>query len=98
MRHRVTLAVLLRPEKRAERAVHVANVRVVDRRVDDVRDDLGIVQRHAARVRCGAELVERRLAIEFDPFFERQALAVGSAFEQIMKRHGQSRNFGRHRG
>ena len=40
VRHRIAFFVLLGPEERAERAVHVADVRVVDRRVDDVGDDV----------------------------------------------------------
>ena len=76
VRHRVAFAVLLRPEERAERAVHVAHVRVVDRRVDHVGHDVGRVHRHAARVRRGAELVDVGLVVEAQALVEVEASAA----------------------
>ena len=52
VRHRVAFFVMLGPEERAKGAVHVADVRVVDRRVDDVGDDVARMHRQcAARAR-----------------------------------------------
>ena len=82
VRHRVAFAVLLGTEERAERAVDVADVRVVDRRIDHVRHVVRRVERHAAMVRRRAEIVQRRVLIEPDAFVERQPAAVRGAFEQ----------------
>jgi hypothetical protein len=81
VRHRVAFLVLFGPEERTEGAVHVADVGVVDRRVDDVGDDLGRIHRHAPRV-CGrSEIVQIGLGVEAYAFVEREPSAGGGAVE-----------------
>ncbi len=55
VRHGVAFFVMLGPEERAERAVHVADVGVVDRRIDHVGDDVA-----SDRAASGARARRRR--------------------------------------
>ena len=86
VRHRVAFFVMLGPEERAERAVHVADVGVVDRRVDDVGDD---VAADASRMRraCAAapSSCSVGLLVEAHAFVERQPSADGGAVEQAQR-------------
>jgi len=83
VRHRVPFAVLLGTKECTERTVHVADVRVVDRRVDHVGHVGRRIQGHASLMRGGAEIVQRGLCVEENAFFERQAAAVRSPVEQV---------------
>ena len=63
--------------------MHVADVGVVDRRVDDVGDDVVRMHRHASRVGGCAELVNVGVVIEAYAFLEFEPSAGGGAVEQI---------------
>ena len=86
VRKRSSFLVMLGPEECAERAVHVADVGVVDRRVDHVGDDARRVQLHPARVRGHAEVVQIGFAIEPHPLVERKAPTRRGAVEQTSER------------
>ena len=82
VRHRIAFLVFFRAEKRAEGTVHVADVRVVDRRVDDVGHDVRRIELHAARVRGGPEIVKVALLVEPHAFAEGKASPAGGPVEQ----------------
>ena len=82
VRHGVAFFVMLGAEEGAERAVHVADVGVVDRRIDHVGDDVARVKLHPARVGRGTEVVQIALVIDAHAFFEREASAGRGAVEQ----------------
>src|ERR1700693_1528002 len=83
MRHRVAFAVALRSEERTERTVNVADVRVVDRRVDHVGDVVAREKREPPRVRRRTQLVERGLFVKPQAFLEREPSAAGGFVEKI---------------
>ncbi len=81
VRHGIAFFVVLGPEECAESAMHVADICVVDRRIDDVGDDVLRVHHHATRVRGRAELVDVGFVVEPHALVECEPAAGGGAIE-----------------
>src|ERR1700680_3054957 len=76
VRHRVAFGVTFRSEERAKRTVHVADVRIIDRRVDDVADLASRIDLRPSLVRGGAKVVQRGLPIQRETLVIRETLTM----------------------
>jgi hypothetical protein len=87
VRHRVAFFVFFRPEEGTKGAVHVTDIRIVNRGIDDVRYNIRSVELHAARVSRRTQLMKVGLIVYADALFEGESASCSGFFEESTERH-----------